>query len=331
MRHIDSFTGITDGLVPFGGSVVTIGVFDGLHRGHLELISRTVARAHTDGLASLVVSFTEHPLRTLAPPYCPRRLLYPDRRRQLLAGAGVDVLAEVEFSEDFSRQAPDRFVEDTLVGLCRMKAIVCGYDFSFGRAGAGSTALLHEMGARFGFAVEVLPPVSDGETFVKSTMIRDLLYSGDVTRAAAMLTRPYELRGVVTDGFGRGRELGFPTANLKADERHLVPARGVYLCAARVAGDPRIRPAMTNIGMNPTFGGSSMSIESHLIDHHDDLLGRDVSLFFLARLRDERKFSGPEALVAQLHDDLRVSRELIAGAAVREQLDALGFLTRNDP
>lgn len=331
MRYFDNLAGVPEALASFAGSAVTIGVFDGLHRGHQELIAHTVGRARAENLASLVISFTDHPLRTLAPPYCPRRLLYRDRRRQLLAGTGISMLAEVEFSEDFSRQPPGQFVEETLVSLCRMKAIVCGYDFSFGRAGAGSTGLLRELGDRLGFSVDVLPPVSDGETFVKSTMIRDLLFSGDVARAAAMLTRPYELRGTVTDGFGRGRELGFPTANLNTDEDHLVPARGVYVCAARVAGDQGIRPAMTNIGLNPTFGGSTMTIETHLIDHHGDLLGRQVSLFFLARLRDERKFSGPEALVAQLNTDLRESRELIGSARMREQLQALEIMTRNDP
>ena len=330
MQLLDNFAHVRSALDDTDGSVVTIGVFDGLHRGHQALIERTTEQARTRGLTSLVITFSDHPLRILAPPYCPRRLLSAPRRRQLFAELGVEVVVEVAFTEGFSNQSPEEFVENLLVPLCKPHLIICGYDFAFGKSGAGNAALLSEIGAKHGFEVDILAPVTDGEMFVKSTMIRDLLYGGDVARASHMLTRPYELNGVVTTGFGRGRTLGFPTANITPPPARVIPARGVYLCAARVTGDPKIRAAVCNIGFNPTFDGQTQTIEAHLLDVEVELPGRELSLFFMARLRDEQKFPGVDALVTQLNHDVSTARELLSQPHHQASMKAVSRLTRDD-
>lgn len=330
MQLFDNFAHVRNALNETAGSVVTIGVFDGLHRGHQALIDRTTEQAKARGLTSLIITFSEHPLSILAPPYCPKRLLSAPRRRQLFSELGVEMVAEVAFTEGFSNQSPEEFVENLLVPLCKPNLIVCGYDFAFGKAGAGKTTLLTELGAKHGFDVDVMAPVTDGEMFVKSTMIRDLLFGGDVVRAAHMLTRPYELNGVVTTGFGRGRTIGFPTANVLPPSDRVIPARGVYLCVARVSGDPKVYAAVCNIGFNPTFEGHTQTIEAHLLDADVELPGRELSLFFLARLRDEQKFPGVDALVAQLNHDVSTARELLAQPHHQATLKGVSRLTSND-
>ncbi len=300
-------------LKPSAGTVVTIGAFDGLHQGHQALVARAVEGARAAGLLSLIMTFQNHPLCTLAPPYCPKRLLERRRKHALLAGMGVDVTADVAFTEEFAAIAAEDFVTKTLLQECRARRVVCGYDFTFGRAGAGDMELLREMGRRLGFEVDVLEPVADQAIAVKSTMIRDCLLSGDVERAARLLTRPYDLAGQVASRSGRGRTLGFPTANVQVDAARVIPARGVYFCAAQLESCPdAVRGAMVNIGHSPTFGEHQLAIEAHLLDFDGELVGSELRLHFLKRLRDERKFSGPEELIGQLERDRDESRRLLA-------------------
>lgn len=312
-----------------GNSVVTIGVFDGLHRGHQELITRVIELAGRHRASAGLLTFVDHPLTVLAPPFAPKKLLYPDRKRQILQQTGLDYVACIEFSREFAQLTPEEFVSGILVGRAHVCAVVCGEDFCFGANGNGTVETLKGLGQRYGFEVHVIEPVIHKNMFVRSTMIRDLLYTGDVATAAELLTRPHELRGIVVRGYGRGRTLGFPTANLNVNPAYAVPARGVYLCAAYLPQQNRLLPALTNIGFNPTFGSDHLSIEAHLVDFADEIVGSDVYLFFLSRLRDEITFPSPEALVAQLEHDREVglqnynSPKLAQMLAIVKQLVAI--------
>lgn len=320
MRVVESFEKLQE-LLPAGqGCALTIGVFDGVHAGHQKLVQRTIDEARAGKLSSLVITFAEHPLAVLAPPYAPKRLILPERKEQVLEAMGVDFVACVRFSKAFAHQSPEEFIEQTLVGRCRMRTIICGHDFHFGRSGTGDVHLLRSYGERLGFSVIELGKVLVHGTLVKSTMIRDLVFAGDVERAATLLTRPYEVKGRVVTGFGRGRKLGFPTANLELLPNYIVPARGVYLCATHIEGEPGLHPTMLNIGYNPTFDVEKLSVEAHLLDVNQDLVGRTLHLFFLSRLRDERKFKGVEALIEQLDKDKSTSRELLETPEVKARL-----------
>ncbi|MCX7625232.1 MAG: bifunctional riboflavin kinase/FAD synthetase [Candidatus Sumerlaeaceae bacterium] len=286
-----------------GNSVVTVGVFDGLHRGHQALIARVVELATHKRFSAGLLTFTDHPLTLLAPPFAPKKLLYPDRKRQLLQQTGLDFVVCVEFSREFAQLTPEEFVSEILVSRAHIAAIVCGEDFCFGANGSGTVGTLKTLAQHYGFQVHVVDPVVHKNMFVRSTMIRDLLYTGDVTTAAELLTRPHELRGIVVRGYGRGRTLGFPTANLNVNPAYAIPARGVYVCAAYLPQQEFLLPALVNIGFNPTFESNHLSIEAHLVDFNEDIVGSDVYLFFLKRLRDERKFPNPDLLVAQLKRD----------------------------
>lgn len=303
------------------GSAVTIGVFDGLHLGHQALISKTVELARANELAAVVVTFRDHPLTLLAPPYAPPRLLDRARKLELLEQAGLDYAVELEFTAQLAATPPDQFVHDNLVGCARAKFIICGYDFSFGKAGAGNIALLEELAPRTGYTLSALGAVDAHNIRVKSTMIRDLVLSGDMERAAELLTRPFELVGTVESGAGRGKGLGFPTANLAIDPTHVLPGRGVYICSAliekpasavmevRQTGASKRHGAIVNVGTAPTFGGTRTSIEAHLLNFSEDIRGAVVRLFFYRRLRDERKFAGVDELVRQLTADRQTAVE----------------------
>jgi riboflavin kinase / FMN adenylyltransferase len=330
MRVFDNFAHVSEALSDSAGSVVTIGVFDGIHLGHQALVRRTIGEARSRGLASLLVTFSEHPLAVLAPPYCPKKLIYADRKEQLLSELGVDMMARVDFTEGFSQQTPKDFVENVLVPLCRARMVVCGYDFSFGKGGGGDVALLRGLGQKHGFEVAEMDAVNAEEIVVKSTMIRDLLYGGDIERVTQLLSRPYELRGLVVAGFSRGNQIGFPTANLHAAVDHVAPARGVYFCAVRIAGERTLHAAMTNIGYNPTFGPGRKTIETHILDFSRQIRGQVVQVFFLHRLRDEQKFESLEALVAQLHRDRDESRRLVTTSTIQDQFAQLAALIKSE-
>lgn len=299
-EDFDELAGLLDGSP---GSTITIGVFDGLHAGHQALIRRTVTEAHKRGVQSVVATFKTHPIEVLAPPYTPRRLIYPDRKQRYVSDLGVDLMVNLTFDADFARQNPEEFVRRKLLEKARIQAIVCGYDFSFGHRGSGSSDLLRRLGNAEGFDVIVLDPVDDGGVAVKSTMVRDLLLTGHVADAMRYLTRPYELRGNVVTGFARGRTLGFPTANLDVDSLHVIPLPGVYACLAELRGSRELRGAIVNIGHKPTFGPLALTIEAHLLNFSGELVGHEIALFFLRRMRDERKFESTDALVDQLKRD----------------------------
>lgn len=298
-------------------SVVTIGNFDGVHRGHQELIKVAVERARALGVPAVVFTFEPHPLMVLKPELKLRRLFDVEDRREQFERLGVDTLVVQPFSRDFSQQPPEVFLRDFVLKPFQPKAIVVGYDFSFGANRSGSIEFLRSQAALLGgggkdaFAVEVVPPFSlelaGSPTVVSSTRIRQLLAAGQASDAAALLGRPYCIRGRVKKGKGRGKTIGIPTANIDPTvESNILP--GVYAAYAQFRG--RKEKAMVNIGRNPTFEADSkeLHVEAHLPDYDGakdgDLYGEFLELHFVARIRDERKFSSADELVAQIRMDI---------------------------
>jgi riboflavin kinase/FMN adenylyltransferase len=286
-------------------SVLTVGTFDGVHRGHQAILRFLRARAaERDGLAT-VVSFDPHP-RTVVHDADVPLLTTVAERGDLLAAHGVDRFVVLPFTANFARLGPVAYVEDILVRRIGLQAIAVGYDHRFGRRREGDRALLERLGRAHDFAVDVIPAQEDEAEVISSSAVRDALDGGDVRRAARLLGRPYRLAGTVGRGEQRGRTLGFPTANLELpDARKLVPQRGVYavrvhLPAAHGGGTA---PGMLNIGRRPTFGGMDVTVEVHLIDFDGDLYDARLEVAFVQRLRDEQRFDGPDALAAQLSAD----------------------------
>jgi riboflavin kinase/FMN adenylyltransferase len=291
----------------WGRSVVTIGVFDGVHRGHQAIIGHTVKRAHDLGLQSVVVTFDPHPAEVVRPGSHPAVLTEPVRKAELIEQLGVDALCVVPFTQDFSRLSAEAFVHDVLTEHLHAAIVVVGENFRFGHRAAGDVALLERLGRTFGFTVEGAPLVADGGTIYSSTYIRACVDAGDVRSAAAALGRPHRLAGVVVRGDQRGREIGFPTANLMCHRYAAVPADGVY-AAQLVRGNGRPLPAAVSIGTNPTFSGRERRVEAYVLDFAGDLYGERVSLDFAAHLREQRTYDSIEPLVAQIRDDVVQTR-----------------------
>jgi len=294
-----------------GRSAVTIGVFDGVHRGHQETIGHAVKRARDLGVQSVVVTFDPHPSEVVRPGSHPAVLTSPERKAELIEQLGVDVLVVIPFTLEFSRLSAEAFVHDVLVSHLHAALVVVGDNFRFGHRAAGDVALLERLGRTFGFAVEPSPLVSSDGTVFSSTYVRSLVDAGDVTAAAAALGRPHRLEGVVVRGDGRGREIGFPTANLLTGPYAAVPADGVYAGWLIRRGCLRPLAAAISIGTNPTFSGRERRVEAYLLDFDGDLYGERVALDFTARLREQRRYDGVEPLAAQIDDDVTQTRALL--------------------
>ena len=297
----------------WGRSVVTIGVFDGVHRGHQAIIGHTVKLARDLGLQSVVVTFDPHPAEVVRPGSHPAVLTEPVRKAELIEQLGVDALCVVPFTPAFSHLTADAFVHDVLVESLHAAAVVVGDNFRFGHRAAGDVALLERLGRSFGFTVEDAPLVAEDGLVFSSTYIRSCVDAGDVRAAAAALGRPHRVAGVVVRGDQRGREIGFPTANLMCHRYAAVPADGVYaawLIRGGAHGGPR--PASVSIGTNPTFSGRERRVEAYVLDFAGDLYGERVSLDFVAHLREQRKYDGIEPLVAQIREDVEQTRALLA-------------------
>ena len=293
-------------------SVVTTGTFDGVHLGHQAIVRYLVARAREVGGVPTVVTFDPHPREVLLGRPIPL-LTTLTERADLLEALGVGRFVVVPFSRDLSLLEPEAYVRDLLAEGVGMREIVIGYDHRFGRRAAGDRALLERLGERLGFSVDVIPEQIDGDVTVSSTEIRRLLAeTGDARRAAVLLGRPYRVAGTVVRGDQRGRTIGYPTANLALDARKLVPRRGVYAVRATLADGTR-RGGMMNVGVRPTVDtGGAVSVEVHLFDFDGDVYGTRVEVDVVARLRDERRFEGLDALTEQLARDARQSRAALA-------------------
>jgi riboflavin kinase/FMN adenylyltransferase len=288
----------------WGRSVVTIGVFDGVHRGHQTIIRHTVRRARELGVRSVVVTFDPHPAEVVRPGSHPAVLTESGRKAELIEQLGVDVLCVIPFTVEFSHLSAEQFVHDVLVEHLHASVVVVGENFRFGHKAAGDCALLERLGRTFGFTLEDAPLVANpSDTVLSSTYIRSCVDAGDVVEAARALGRPHRLEGIVVRGDARGRELGFPTANLAVSPHAAVPADGVYAAWLVRRGAPPARAAVS-IGSNPTFAGRERRVEAYVLDFDGDLYGERLALDFVVRLRDQQRYEGIEPLVAQIRQDV---------------------------
>ncbi|MCL2515470.1 MAG: bifunctional riboflavin kinase/FAD synthetase [Microbacteriaceae bacterium] len=295
----------------FGPSAVTIGKFDGVHSGHRAVLAHLVDDARAAGLVPAVVTFDRNPLAVIAPARCPEPLVSVEQKLELLAETGVDAALVVHFDEAFAAVTAERFVSELLVGALHAARVYVGSDFRFGAGNGGDVALLERLGRELGFTVELIDDVtgSAGER-VSSTKIRGLLADGDVDEATRLLGRCPAVRGLVVHGAKRGRELGFPTANLSPESEGLIPADGIY-AGWLVDGGVR-RPAAISVGNNPTFEGvPQKQVEAHVIGETIDLYDHEVEVVFARRIRGMVAFQGVPALIEQIADDVRVARGIL--------------------
>ena len=292
-------------------SIVSIGFFDGVHRGHQSIIQQAVERASAEGVRSAVVTFDRHPMEVVRPGSQPSLLMTKERRAWTLAGLGVDLVVIVPFDDELRHSTPAAFVDRALMGPLQARAVIVGANFRFGHGAAGDVATLAQLGQSRGFRAVGVPLLQARDVTVSSTEIRTALAEGVVERATTMLGRPHIMDGIVVRGDRRGMELGFPTANLTVSERLAVPALGVYAGYFHLR-DGRSFPCVTNVGQRPTFSGKDVRIEAHLLDADEDLYGMNAAVDFRHHLRGERRFAGPEALVAQIGRDVDEARRLLA-------------------
>ncbi|MFS7875390.1 bifunctional riboflavin kinase/FAD synthetase [Streptomyces asiaticus] len=306
--------GLEDIPEDWGRSVVTIGSYDGVHRGHQLIIGRAVARARELGEPAVVVTFDPHPSEVVRPGSHPPLLATHQRRAELMAGLGVDAVLILPFTAEFSRLTPADFVVKVLVDKLHARAVVEGPNFRFGHKAAGNVAFLRELGTTYDYEVEVIDlyergEAGGGEPF-SSTLVRRLVAEGDVTGAMEVLGRPHRVEGVVVRGAQRGRELGFPTANLETPPHTAIPADGVY--AGWLTAQGEAMPAAISVGTNPQFDGTERTVEAYAIDRVGlDLYGLHVEVDFLAYLRGQEKFDSIEALLERMAADVKRARELV--------------------
>ncbi|PZQ74486.1 MAG: bifunctional riboflavin kinase/FAD synthetase [Micrococcus luteus] len=303
-------------------TVVTLGNFDGVHRGHREVLRRVVELARARDALAVAVTFTPHP-RAVHQPEVPHvDIISPEQRVVLLEEAGLDAVLLQRYTLEFADQSPEEFVRGMLVHGLHAAVVVVGHDVRFGRGNTGDVAEMVRLGARYGFEVEAVEefPAEHGaepERRCSSTWVREALAAGDVAQAAAVLGRHHVLTGEVVHGFARGRELGFPTANLETDVQGMIPADGVYAGWVHDAHGG-VWPAAISIGSNPTFEDVSRVVEAHVIDRHDervedfDLYGQHIEVEFVARLRGMVAYEGVEKLVAQITQDVDEARAILA-------------------
>ncbi|HVB38513.1 MAG TPA: bifunctional riboflavin kinase/FAD synthetase [Vicinamibacterales bacterium] len=289
--------------------VLALGNFDGLHRGHMKILERVRRVAGERGATSVVMTFDPHPPRVVRPDKAPPLLMTKAQKLEGIARAGIEGCAIVRFTHDLSQWSPEVFVATVLVEWLHVAEVWVGANFLFGHDRTGNYSLLRILGARLGFRAEKIDPVRYKEFVVSSTRIRRLIGEGRVDEAGALLGHQYVLDGVVEEGDRRGRQIGFPTANLRTENEQL-PPDGVY--ATTTAIEETEYPSVTNIGVRPTFGESRRVIETHLLGFNGDLYGRSVRLGFVQRLRDERRFDSVEALRDQIAADVARAHALFA-------------------
>ncbi|MFC8128003.1 bifunctional riboflavin kinase/FAD synthetase [Streptomyces sp. NPDC057302] len=309
--------GLEDIPQDWGRSVVTIGSYDGVHRGHQLIIGRAVARARELGVPAVVVTFDPHPSEVVRPGSHPPLLAPHHRRAELMADLGVDALLILPFTTEFSKLSPADFVVKVLVGKLHARLVVEGPNFRFGHKAAGNVAFLTELGATYDYEVDVIDlfvsgEAGGGEPF-SSTLTRRLVAEGDVEGAAEILGRPHRVEGVVVRGAQRGRELGFPTANVETLPHTAIPADGVYAGWLHAQGEAM--PAAISVGTNPQFDGTERTVEAYAIDRVGlDLYGLHVAVDFLAFVRGQAKFDSIDSLLVAIADDVKKARDLIEAA-----------------
>ena len=319
MRYFEGLDSIPEG---FGPCVVTLGNFDGVHRGHQRVLSAVIERARRDGLTSVGITFDPHPSTVHRPDADHSQIMALDDKAAALEALGLDALVVIAYSLEFAAQEPEQFIESTFVGRLNAQCVVVGPDARFGAGNRGDVSTLKAMGEKHGFDVVIVEEFEahDGGTSRRcsSTWIRSLLAAGDVERAAEIIGAPHRVRGEVVHGFARGRELGFPTANLSPEAHGLIPAEGVY--AGWLTDESGTRwPAAISVGKNPTFDGvTRVTVESHVLGRPEgepvedfNLYGQQVTVEFVHRLRGMVAFQGIEQLVEQISEDVQKARTLL--------------------
>ena len=289
--------------------VLTIGNFDGVHKGHLSLFDLVKQRAAAINGQSALITFDPHPIKVMKPGNGPPLITLTQQKLELIADANIDIIFCIPFTREFASISARDFVKNVLVNKIGIKEIVVGYDYTFGSGREGGIELLQSMGKEFDFQVHVVPPVYVDNILVSSTSIRNLVQEGRLQEAKQLLGRDYQVGGTVIKGKNRGgRLLGFPTANLALIDE-LVPKRGVYM--VKVLVENRTYDGLTNIGYNPTFGDGVFSVETHILNFQKDLLGRHIRVKFIERLRDEKTFESLEDLVEQIKRDIARARKML--------------------
>lgn len=314
----------------WGRCVLTIGVFDGVHRGHAELIARAVKSGRARGVPTVLMTFDPHPMEVVFPGSHPAQLTTLTRRAELAEELGIDVFLVMPFTTDFMKLTPERYIHELLVERLHVLDVVVGENFTFGKKAGGNLATLRKAGERFGFAVESVGLVADQHqtetvTF-SSTYIRACVDAGDMVAAAEALGRPHRVEGVVVRGDGRGRGLGYPTANVAPPMHSAIPADGVYAGWFTVLGrhysiggpeagsvlPGRRYPAAVSVGTNPTFSGRTRTVEAYVLDTAADLYGQHVAVDFVARIRGQEKFASVDSLIAAMGRDTEKARAILA-------------------
>lgn len=300
----------------WGRCVLTIGVFDGVHRGHAELINHAVKAGRARGVPVVLMTFDPHPMEVVFPGNHPAQLTTLTRRAELVEELGIDVFLVMPFTSDFMKLTPERYIHELLVEHLHVVEVVVGENFTFGKKAAGNVDMLRKAGERFGFAVEAMSLVAEhhrNETVTfSSTYIRACVDAGDMVAAAEALGRPHRVEGVVVRGDGRGRVLGFPTANVAPPMYSAIPADGVY--AARLVRRGQREPLMAavSVGTNPTFSGRERRVEAYALDFDGDLYGERLALDFVAHLRGQVRYDSVEPLIAQIRQDVERTRAALA-------------------
>jgi riboflavin kinase/FMN adenylyltransferase len=289
---------------------ITIGNFDGVHKGHQALFAKVKQLADQFGGHSVVMTFDPHPLQVLFPQKAPVFITSHRKKLDLIEACGIDAVIVVPFNKEFSQMSARQFVEIVLIEKIGIRAIVVGHDYRFGHSREGNIPFLQEYGQRHGFVVETVSGISIDDTTVSSTTIRQLITAGRVKDAAKLLGRPFEVNGAVIPGRKRGITLGFPTANIVMPAL-TSPPTGVYVIEADVEG--KTYGGAANLGYNPTFGDNELSLEAHLFDFNQDIYGKQIVLRFIDRLRDELRFSGPDELIVQIQKDVEAAKKILAG------------------
>jgi riboflavin kinase / FMN adenylyltransferase len=315
---VQHWQGLDDVPGDWGSSVITIGEFDGVHRGHQRIVARATEIGARLRLPVVVITFDPHPDEVVRPGSHPPLLGTSRRRAQLLAGLGVDAVCVLPFTYEFSQLGPDEFVRAVLVDRLHAAAVVVGENFRFGHRAAGDVALLGELGEKYEFSAEGVPLLAEGGVTISSSKIRDLLAAGDVTGAERDLGRPHRVEGVVVRGHQRGRALGFPTANLESPPHTAIPADGIYagwLARLDPGGLQDERwPAAISVGTNPTFDGLVRTVEAYALDRDDlDLYGAHVAADFTARIRGMIRFGSAGELADQMRLDVEAARSIVSG------------------
>lgn len=293
-------------------SVVTFGVFDGLHLGHQAVIRQVVRGATARDLSSAVLAFYPHPMAFLAPERCPPILTPRQKRFELLEELGVDIATFVQFDAYLAEMSPSTFVEEVLLGKLHAKQIIVGYECQFGKNRTGNAEVLQTLGTQYEFNVTIMPPTLVHGKPVHSTRVRKAVVEGELEFAVQLLGRPHSIIGRVVRGDGRGRQFGYPTANIH-EENQIRPPNGVYAIRAKLKN--RFYGGILNTGMRPTVDGLNFQIEAHLFNFNEDVYGREIEVFFIKKIRDEQRFPDMECLVNQINQDVEVARSILDAEA----------------